>query len=344
MPVNALTKRKKAATRFGYGEGFFGVFTIFCLLLLLKNADVAIEYMQQGILLCTRSVLPSLFPFMVLSELLVSYGDGKHRTPRFSPPFQRLWGLSPAGLRALLLGLLCGFPVGARCARLGEERGEMKREEADRILCFGSLPSSAFLMNAVGLSLWGSRPLGVTLYLSSVAVALLSVALFAPRKNRKKEKEPPMQASSAVPSFSTVPRPLVSRFTDAVCNAARSIFLVCAYVLFFSAISGALTAALANVSLPAWAEALFFGFLELSGGMSYAAAMTPRTVGALFSAFFVGWGGISVHFQLLSLCKERPLSVGRYLMARLWEGLLCAAIMGIALWLCPSLLLTSRPM
>jgi hypothetical protein len=115
-------------------------------------------------------------------------------------------------------------------------------------------------------------------------------------------------------------------------------------VLFFSAISGALTAALANVSLPAWAEALLFGFLELSGGMSYAAAMTPRTVGALFSAFFVGWGGISVHFQLLSLCKERPLSVGRYLGARVWEGLLCAAIMGITLWLCPALLLTSRPM
>ena len=51
--------------------------TTFCFLLVLRNADAAVEYMGRGLTLCARTVIPSLFPFMVLSELLVSSGAGE---------------------------------------------------------------------------------------------------------------------------------------------------------------------------------------------------------------------------------------------------------------------------
>lgn len=54
------------------GQLCFGFFALFCLLLILRNPDTAIEYMTSGLRLCARTVIPSLFPFLVLSELIVS--------------------------------------------------------------------------------------------------------------------------------------------------------------------------------------------------------------------------------------------------------------------------------
>ena len=70
------TVTKKKAQRLPLGELCFGWFCLFCLVLILKNTQVAMEYIHQGLRLCAKTVIPSLFPFMVISEILVSSGMG----------------------------------------------------------------------------------------------------------------------------------------------------------------------------------------------------------------------------------------------------------------------------
>ena len=156
------------------GQAGFWLMSTFCFILILRNSDAAVEYMGRGLTLCAKTVIPSLFPFMVISELLVSSGAGEALGRLFSRMMRRIFGISGAGASALFLGSMCGFPVGAKTAVSLYDRGVISRSECQHLFTFTCNPSSAFLITAVGVSLYDSRALGVTLYCVVLGCGLLT--------------------------------------------------------------------------------------------------------------------------------------------------------------------------
>ena len=151
MTIHALTKKKKPRA-LSNGQLCFGFFVLFCLLLILKNPEIAVAYVNRGLLLCAKTVIPSLFPFMVISEMIVRGGFGEGWIRRLGKPLCRLLGLSEAGCVAMLLGMLCGFPVGAKCTVLSYERGALSREDPSVCSVFPTIPPRPF-----SSARWGCR-------------------------------------------------------------------------------------------------------------------------------------------------------------------------------------------
>lgn len=332
LPQTSATVRKKSAP-LSMGQLCFGFFALFCLLLILRNSEIAMEYMSRGLLLCTRTVIPSLFPFMILSEIIVSGGLVK-RLPRWlSASLRSLFGLSDAGCCAVLLGMLCGFPVGAKCAKLSYEQGIITQEEGTRILTFSNNPSSAFLIGAVGASLWGNRRFGIALYATVLSVAAVTGILV----NRLQKKDTNDDFVSSAESLPLRPLTGAKLFTESVRSATGSMLLICAYVVFFSALMGAFHVILAAFDLPQGVTATLFCLLELSGGVSQASALADPIFSAVLCAFAAGWSGLSVHCQLISVCDGTGFSFRVYFLAKLFQGLLCALVFGILVYLFPNL-------
>ena len=148
------------------------LFAVFLFVLLLINADIAMDGVRQGLSLCTETLIPSLFPFLVLSELLVASGVGETLGRLLSRPVSALFGLSGSGAVSLLLGSVCGFPVGTTTALALYQKGEMDKKELQRVVLFANNPSSGFLIGAVGEALFGNRSAGVALFV----ITLLSAA------------------------------------------------------------------------------------------------------------------------------------------------------------------------
>lgn len=308
---------------------FFYLFLAFLFTMLLRNAETAVESVRTGVLLCLRSAIPSLFPFMVLSELLVESGLGVLLGKTVGKPLSRLLFLPPEGCCALLLGLLCGFPVGTRSALALYDRSILSKAELERLLCFCNIPSSAFLISAVGVSLYGNRRFGILLYGACVASSLLIGFCL-----RSKKKDLPCTHPISAPPKSLS----VSTFTRAVSSATGAMLSVCAYILFFSSVIGCVSHALAPLDLPEAVRALLFGILEMTSGTAAASAVPNETASALLCAFLVGFGGLSVHCQLLSFCEGRRLSLKPYFLAKLVQGALCAATVALFLPLAPKLI------
>ena len=336
----SLRMRKKRQA-LSVGQICFGFFALFCLCLILRNSSIAMEYMNRGLLLCTRTVIPSLFPFMILSEIIVSGGLLKSLPRWLSAPMRFLFGLSDAGCGAVLLGMLCGFPIGAKCAKRSYEQGSMTKEEATRILTFSNNPSSAFLISAVGVSLWGNRRFGIALYATVLAVATVTGILI----NRLQKKDTPPRFVSFASSADPMPlRPLTGAklFTESVSSATGSMLLICAYVVFFSALMGAFHVILATFALPQAMTAFLFCLLELSGGVSQASALENPIFAAVLCAFSAGWSGLSVHCQLISVCDGSGFSFRSYFLAKIFQGILCALILGLLVYLFPNLTLPAE--
>ena len=295
---------------------FFGVFLIF---LTLKNSEIAANGIKNGLSLATNILSPSLFPFLVLSELLLSLGVGEAAAGLLARPARLLFGLSPQGTVALLLGWLCGVPVGTVSAVTLSENGDISKEELQRLLLLCNIPSTGFLMGAVGSRLFCSREAGAVLF-AAVLLAAALTGVFCKLLHGNLPIMSKKVANGAKKALSA------TTFTAAVRHGFSTALQVTGFVLFFSAVTECVRA----VGLPSpTVKAGLCGLLELTAGTVTAATLLPPHTALLLSAFFAGFSGLSICLQVFSLAECHRPKLASYLSAKLVQGVLAAALMGI---------------
>ena len=303
----------------------FALLSLTAFVIFLNRSDVAIEYMKKGLGLCGAAVIPSLFPFMVISELVIQSPAVYNICKIFRRPMKLLFNVSEAGGCAFILGALCGFPIGAKTAISAYDSGRISKDELSRLLCFCNNPGSAFVISVVGISLFGSKQIGVIMYvcviLSSVTVGLLSKFLSSKKQFQKKDTSflPPADIDA------------ISIFTGAVSKSALSMLTVCAYVVFFSSLVGCIGDILSSLSAPNILSTLIFGFFEISSGVKAAASTKSIEAAIILASAFVAWSGISVHCQIITICAGRSMSFKAYFISKAAQGIICAFFMGLAL-------------
>ena len=297
--------------------------------------ETAMSAMRDGLNLCGNVILPSLFPFFVLSALVVELGMSRCLGRLLEPVMAPLFRVNGACASALALGFLGGYPVGARTAISLYQSGQCSRTETERLLAFCNNCGPAFILGVVGAGVFGSGQVGLLLYLGHLAASLLVGLVF----RFYKPGEAPRCRNKQAAQFQTVS--ISAAFTHSVTGALQSTLNICAFILFFTVairiltLSGFLTtlsAGLSGLFAPfglsqIWAERLLTGLLELSSGVS---ALTDGTMSGRMSmaAFMLGWAGVSVHCQVMAFLGDSGLSLRTYLAGKLLHGVLSAAIVG----------------
>lgn len=310
-------------------------------LLLFLFPDESTQAARDGVTLCLDLLIPSLFPFFVLSSLLISTGLAGVCTWPLEGLMRSLFGVGSAGTAALSLGLIGGYPVGARTIAQLVERRECTQEEANRLALFCNNCGPAFFVGAAGVGVFGEKKAGFLLLganaMAALVIGLLLRGLYGPSPR-------PGDGRARRPELSS----FVTEFPDCVRGAFSSTLGVCAYVILFSVLtalaerSGLLPfcAETVSVLLPGehaqgLCRSFFIGLMELSTGTASLgeAAGSP---GALpLTAFILGWGGLSVHCQSLPFWRTAGVAVGPYLRAKLLQGILSAGLTALALRLFP---------
>lgn len=275
--------------------------------LLLLRPQEAAEAVRVGLALCGRTVIPSLFPFFAAISLLLQLGAAEALSGLFRPVMQPLFRLRGECALPLLAGFLGGYPSGAKTAAGLYAQGRISRQEAELLLGFCDNCGPAFLLSYVGAGILGGTELGVKLYLIHIAAALLTGVLLC---RLVRDRGPVLLGSSLPVKAVSFPQAL----TSSVSGALTSTLGICAFVVFFQVL-----AALPPVPLPP----LALGALEMVSG---AAALSPGRAGFVAAAAIVGWGGLSVHCQAMSLTAPEGLSfrwhwIGKAVQAAVSAGL-----------------------
>ena len=301
---------------------FVTAFSVLSFALVINYSNAAIDSVKSALSLCAQTVIPSLFPFMVISELAVSLDAAKYIGKVLAPVFRPLFNLNEHGAAAFLLGALCGFPVGARTAVSLYERGNLDEKELTNVLCFCNNPSSAFVISAIGVSLFGSQGFGIALYIitliSALIIGIFLRYFFREKAANAKEFEKGKQEEKQLG---------IHIFTNAVADSAGAMLTVCAFIVFFSAFLGTLNAAFEPLSAPDSVIAAIKGFFELTAGVTHVSANLNGEGALLLCAFVIGWSGLSVHFQIMAICKNCKISFRPYFLAKAAQGGLNALFM-----------------
>ena len=326
--ARVLSDRKAA-------DGLFLLALGAALLSLLLYPGQAVEAARSGWELCCSVIIPSLFPFFVLSSLCVELGLVRYLSLAMQRIMQPLFGVSGACAPAFALGIIGGYPVGARTAISLYEKRYITKFEAEHLLAFCNNCGPAFILGVAGAGVFHSSGAGLLLYGAHIAASVLVGVLMKPRGKGSVEGR-----TAAVPA-PVQPPGFAAAFTGCVKDSFFSTLGICAFVIFFTVVvrmlflTGAMAAAAAAL---AWAlgrfgltadlaQRLLIGVIELSSGVWSLAEAAGSLPGRLsMAAFILGWAGLSVHCQVLSFLGSTGLRVRTYLVGKLLHGILSAAL------------------
>ena len=159
--------------------------------------------------------------------------------------------------------------------------------------------------------MFSSSRAGAALYLIHVAAALCDGLLIS--------RALPPAPHGTYPHKSAKAQHLSTAFPTAVQNALTGCLNVSAFVVFFTVLARLLLHFLPEAFASSLPCALLLGFLELTSGVL---ALPCSRAGFLSCAALLGWGGLSVHCQTLSVLAATPLSARYYLRGKALQSLL----------------------
>lgn len=274
---------------------------------------------RNGILLCGKTLIPAIFPFLVLNGILMRLGFPAWIGKRVGKPLGRLFGIRPACIAAIFVGLFSGFPAGAAAAHQICESGLGDDRDRDRSVLLASIAAPGFLIAGVGNGMLGSPLLGLALYLFQI-VAVFTVGILDARLFGGIEEGLPLMPLPKRHS-------LFLALSEALREAADAIVGICGAVIFFSALGGMI----GLLPLPSLLLCVIVGFLEITAGASLSAALLPPPISFLVIAGILGWSGLSVHAQTVMVTGGK-LKVGRYLLSKAMTALLTVLFASISLF------------
>ncbi len=285
-----------------------------CVVLIIFSQSCA-QGAKNGIEMCINVLVPSLFPFMTVSGLIVKSGAANRAGTILEKPAKLLFGLDGCFAPVILLSLIGGYPVGAKGI------SELKKQGADTIQCqraamFCVCAGPGFLINFAGAFVFGSKRLGIIMYAAqviSVIIIGIGAKLFGinNKEYRFEAKNNNRQISFA------------DAMTEAVFDAAKAMLSICAYVVLFSGITEIIRNVAENDSLNCSAACL----LEVCSAVNLMSdKMTIEAV-----AFAAGFGGLCVHFQIFSALKCVKLNRLLFFVVRIIQGAVTAVITHIGL-------------
>ena len=274
---------------------------ITCSVLLLLSPEQINEAFVSGISICLTQLLPSMFPFFFLSSMLSSTGCIQKLGRTLSPVMEKYFHLPGATGAVLIQGLVGGYPLGAKATADLHLSGILDRSDAEHVLLFCNNAGPAFIISVVGVGVFQSIWIGVALYLVHAFSAIIIGRLFRfPNYNQSPPTPDKVEEISVFRAFCS------SAF-----NAGKTAFTVCIYLLLFRtaiALIQPVTVLFGKYKL------LLLGFSELAGAMTqlqFSAFSEPFKI-CLASAL-LGWGGLCVHVQSLSLLNQAGLSGKNYI-------------------------------
>ena len=296
--------------------------TAFFLILFFFSKDFA-EGAAIGLGNCAEVIIPSLFPFMVAASL-IGEGEIPPFVKRIAEPLtRRLFGQSAESLPVIFVGLLGGYPSGARAALSLWRNGKISSAQAKSLMLFCVNSGAGFCVNALGVSLLRSERAGILIFVSLCISALITGFFTKP-----KDEETLVPETVQPKSFAEI-------FVGSVASGASGIISVCAFTVLVSgflrviSVSGVGGKALVAVSC----------LLEITSGCALAAGEIPIPLTAGVCAF----GGLCVHMQIFSVAGEMKPRLGKFLLFRAFHAVLSAAICAVLLKLFPVTVQTFLP-
>ena len=286
----------------------------FCLLFslcILVYPSPSSKGVIEGLNLCYNVIIPSLFPFTVVSLMLFEGNYISYLSQYLDKFTNKVFRLSGKNFCIYLVSLLGGYPVGAKLIEKSFLRGEINKSNAELMLTYSVNSGPSFIIIAVGVQILESKLIGFLLFCSNLAASLILAIIFGRFMSSQKAEFENKKDSQR---FSDL-------FVKSTYDACYAMVSICSFVLVFSSVTKIISSFFGTDKI----TKMICMLLEVTKGATLADG------NILIISFLLGFSGICVHFQILSMCRSIKPRYYLFLIARIIHGILSSFISFILL-------------
>ncbi len=314
---------------------------MFLAVMLLLSPAVSIAAAREALQLFANVVLPSLFPFIVCSQLLLKMRIDQALSFLFTPMAKFLDCPKALG-GAFITSMIAGYPSGALSVATLYQKGVIKHNLNTAIaLC--STAGPMFVIGMLGSSLLGSQQAGWMilashyngLFMAAMATNLMVKAFKWDITSNTKLSSPKQKPPKTLDDIITRSCIIMLKIGGFIV-----IFRVLGDIMFTLPVLSSLLSSSGTSTLSQIIQPLFRGFMEMSDGCASAATLS-FVPASLVMCFIVSFGGICIYFQSLSMLSGLPIKKGVFLLSKLLHGIFATISMWFMLLIQPLSMPTS---
>lgn len=325
----------------------FCLFTVFLVIFSKNNLSAT----KSGLLLWANNVVPSLFPFFIATELL-SYTNVVSKIGKLLNPIMRpIFNIPGCGAYAFIMGIISGYPIGAKIVTNFKENGLCTTEEAERMIAFTNNSGPLFIIGTVGITMFGNSLIGILLFITHILACITVGFCFRFWKCRKSNN---LNISNNKLTYHYKHKPstnvcnniqntvhlsnLGEVLSKSIMSAINSVIMIGGFVILFSVILSMLNTSnilnlIAQIFSPIFrcfgitdfrfATSFISGIIELTNGASLICNIPYKTISTniILCAFLLGFGGFSILFQVFSITSKSKVSIRPYIIGKFLQAI-----------------------
>lgn len=316
------------------------IFVLFAIGLIVFSRQ-NLEASKEGLKLWMTAVVPSLLPFFIACELLSHTNIIDYLGKKLNRIMKPIFNVPGEGAFPLVMGVISGYPVGAKIVTNFRTEGICTKEEGERLLTFTNNSGPLFIIGTVGISLFGNTTIGILLFITHLLSCLTVGFLF---RFWKKSKDKNIKSFSKISNTKAKIPPKLSSLgsilQNSIMSSVSTIVMIGGFVMLFSVIISILKSTgifdifaqiispLLNVfGIPSnFVNGILAGLVELTNGVASISGIPFRkiSVNIIICAFLLGFGGISILLQVLSITSTSDISIKPYIIGKLLQGIFAA--------------------
>ncbi len=276
------------------------------------------------------NLIPSLFPFFMVSELLINYGFIELMGESLKGFMTKVFHLPGEASFVLIGSLISGFPSSSKYINELLINNQINEKQASYLLKFNHFSNPLFVIGTVGTLLLNNKEIGILILIVHILTNFIIAFIYRPKKeNLIDEKSSFKKGISKMykkiansTSFSEV-------LSTSIFKTFKTLLLLLGIITTFLIVNALL---IRIFNLSSYSSGIISGLIEMSGGVKNIALLDlDMPIKASIITFFISFGGFSVHMQVMSILADTNIKYFPYFIARIIHGIISSSIIFIIL-------------
>lgn len=300
---------------------------IFIAIEILTDSKSVLEAVSFSFNIWKDNVFPSLFPFFVLSELLINYGFIDLIGEIFKPFMNKIFKTKGVGAFALIMSLISGFPSSAKYIRELYKQELINENEATKLLMFTHFSNPLFILGTISLLFLNNKEVGLLIlichYLGNLIIGIIFRNYFP--SSDKKQKVSIKKVINKISEQRTRNKKSFGEIiTNALLNSINTLILILGVVTMFLVITTIIDN---NININSFHQSILNGIIEMTQGLKYVSLEPiPLKLKCTISTMIISFGGLSVHMQIISILSDTKIKYFPFLTARILHAVISSLL------------------
>ncbi len=304
----------------------YSIIILISITLLIVNIFIKSSSLTEIIVfssdLFIKNIFPSLFPMFIISYVLVELGLPNVLGSIFKGVTSRLFHVKGESSFIFFMSMITGFPSSAKYINDLLDRKVIDVKDAEKILMFTFFSNPLFIINTVGNTFYNSFKIGTIILLSHTLGNIIVGLIF-----RNYHKQVYKDSSNKIEALRILNNNINNSnifklFFKGISSSLETLVNIFGIVTFFLILVNLL------FNRPSSLFQIFItGILEMTTGLKYLSLTAlPIKTKIAISSFFISFGGLAVHSQIMNILNEKKVKYLPFLTARIIHGLIAFII------------------